>query len=229
MHRAGKTYDESYGQAVFGPGLPPSTFPWAFRIGDDLGVSIPMFTDLGGNGGYSLVDSAATRLYRGDGLVGETTEPGFGEFPGLPAENSKYRLTTELTRSAPFDVATAISAEWTFKSAHVDGEEPAAVPLNTVHFTPVLDDANSARAGKPFLVPLVLQDETGAYSRPKKVTVEASYDEGKTWQRVPVLINLVAKLDHPAGAESVSLRVSASDRDGNTVKETLIRAYKLRK
>ena len=228
-HRAGKTYDESYGQAVFGPGLPPTTFPWAFRIGDELGVSIPMFTDLGGNGGYSLVDSAATRLYRGDELVGETPEPGFGDFTGLPAKNSKYRLTTELTRSAPFDVSTEISAEWTFKSAHVDGEEPAAVPLNTVHFTPVLDDANSARAGKPFLVPLVLQDETGAYSRPKRVTVEASYDEGKTWQRVPVLINLVAKLDHPAGAKSVSLRVSASDRDGNTVKETLIRAYKLRK
>ncbi len=228
-HRAGKTYDESYGQAVFGPGLPPTTFPWAFRADDELGVSIPMFTDLGGNGGYSLVDSAATRLYRGDELIGETGEPGFGDFTGLPAESSTYRLTTELTRAAPFDVSTAISAEWTFKSAHVDGAELAAVPLNTVHFTPVLDDANSAQRGKPFLVPLVLQDETGAYSRPKRITVEASYDEGKTWQRVPVLINLVAALHHPAGAESVSLRVSASDRDGNTVKETLIRAYKLRK
>jgi hypothetical protein len=42
-------------------------------------------------------------------------------------------------------------------------------------------------------------------------------------------LNLVAALRHPAGAESVSLRASATDRDGNTVKETLIRAYKLRK
>jgi subtilisin family serine protease len=228
-HRAGRTYDESYGQAVFGPGLPPTEFPWAFRFGDELGVSIPMFADFGGNAGYSLVDSAATRLYRGDELVGETTEAGFGDFLGLPAQEGDYRLTTELTRSAPFDTATAMSAEWTFTSAHVDGEDVAAVPLNTVRFLPRLDEQNSAKAGKPFLVPLVVQDETGAYSRPKHVSVEASYDEGATWQRVPVLLNLVAALRHPAGAESVSLRVSASDRDGNTVQETLIRAYKLRK
>ncbi|HEY7595584.1 MAG TPA: S8 family peptidase [Actinophytocola sp.] len=228
-HRAGRTYDEPYGRAVFGPGLPPTEFPWGYRIGDDLGVSIPMFTDAGGNSGYSVVDSAATRLYRGEELVGETAEPGFGEFTGLPAGAADYRLTTELTRAAPFDLATSISAEWTFRSSHVDGEEPAALALNTVHFTPVLDEQDSAKRGKPFLVPLVLQDETGAYSRPRRVTVEASYDEGETWQRVPVLLNLVAALNHPAAAESVSLRVSASDRDGNTVKETLIRAYKLRK
>ena len=34
-----------------------------------------------------------------------------------------------------------------------------------------------------------------------------------------------AKLNHPAGATSVSLRASATDRDGNTVKQTIIRAY----
>jgi subtilisin family serine protease len=228
-HRAGRTYDESYGQAVFGPGLPPTEFPWAFRFGDELGVSIPMFADAGGNSGYSVVDSAATRLYRGDELLGETTEPGFGDFLDLPAEPGDYRLATELTRSAPFDTSTSISAEWTFKSAHVDGEEPAAVPLNTIRFLPRLDEQNTAPRGKTFLVPLLLQDETGGFNRPRRLTVEASYDEGKTWQRVPVLLNLVAALHHPADSESVSLRASATDRDGNTVKETVIRAYKLRK
>ena len=73
-----------------------------------------------------------------------------------------------------------------------------------------------------------LRDETGATLRPKQLTVEVSYDEGKTWQRVPVTSNQVAKLNHPAGATSVSLRVSATNRDGNTVKETIIRAYTLR-
>jgi len=228
-HRAGRTDDESYGQAVFGPGLPPTEFPWAFRAGDELGVSVPMFADLGGNAGYSIVDSAATRLYRGEELVGETAEPGFGDFLGLPAERGDYRLTTELTRSAPFDTSTAISAEWTFSSAHVDGAEPAAVPLNIIRFLPHLDEQNSAPRGKTFLLPLLVQDETGGYSRPRRLTVEASYDEGKTWRRVPVLLNLVAALRHPADAESVSLRASATDRDGNTVSETLIRAYKLRK
>ncbi|MGH3763350.1 S8 family peptidase [Actinophytocola sp.] len=228
-YRAGRTYDESFNHAVFGPGLPPTEFPWGYRLGDEIGVSIPMFTDLGGNAGYSTVDSAATKLYRGSELVGASPEPGFGVFGGLPAGAGDYRLTTELTRSAPFDVSTAISAEWTFRSAHVDGDEPAALALNTVRFLPALDGANSAPAGKPFLVPMVLQDETGSYLRPRRLTVEASYDEGKTWQRVPVLLNLVAALHHPTGAESVSLLASATDRDGNTVRETVIRAYKLRK
>ncbi len=122
-----------------------------------------------------------------------------------------------------------MSAEWTFSSAHVDGEDPAEVALSTVRFLPALDAANSAPAGRPFLVPMLLEDETGSYARPRRLTVEASYDEGTTWHRVPVLLNLVAALHHPAHAESVSLRASATDRDGNTVSETVIRAYKLRK
>ncbi|MGH3879111.1 MAG: S8 family peptidase [Actinophytocola sp.] len=227
-YRAGRTYHESFGQAVFGPGLPATEFPWGYRIGDELGVGIPMFSDFGGNAGYSIVDTSSTKLYRGEELVGESPEAGYGVFTGLPAESGEYRLTTELTRSAPFDLSTEMSAEWTFTSAHVDGEEPAALALNAVRYLPLLDDANSAPAGR-FLVPVLLQNESGAHERPRRLTVEASYDEGKTWQRVPVLLNLVAALNHPTGAESVSLRASATDRDGNTVKQTVIRAYKLRK
>jgi hypothetical protein len=71
-------------------------------------------------------------------------------------------------------------------------------------------------------------DETGAMARPKQLSVEVSYDEGKTWQRVLVTAQLTAVLHHPANATSVSLRASATDRDGNTVKQTVIRAYTLR-
>ena len=39
---------------------------------------------------------------------------------------------------------------------------------------------------------------------------------------------LVATLRHPTDATSVSLRASATDTDGNTVKQTVIRAYTLR-
>jgi hypothetical protein len=77
-------------------------------------------------------------------------------------------------------------------------------------------------------VPLQVLDETGASIRPKQLSVEVSYDEGKSWQRVPVNAKLVATLHHPAGATSVSLRASATDADGNTVKQTVIRAYTLR-
>ena len=35
-------------------------------------------------------------------------------------------------------------------------------------------------------------------------------------------------VDHPAGAEFVSLRSSITDADGNTQRQTIIRAYALR-
>ncbi|HEY0451942.1 S8 family peptidase [Actinophytocola sp.] len=228
-YRPGRSYPARFNHAVFGPGLPATDFPWVYRFADEIGVSIPLFTDADGNAGYSAVKSGSTKLYLGNELVGESTDPGWGSFTDLPAAAGDYRLTTEAVRTADFDVTTAVSAEWTFSSSHVDGDQPAAVALNTVRFLPVLDGANSAPAGRPFLVPLAMQDETGALQRPRELTVEASYDEGKSWQQVPVLFNLVAALHHPAGASSVSLRASASDRDGNTVKQTVIRAYKLRK
>ncbi len=43
------------------------------------------------------------------------------------------------------------------------------------------------------------------------------------------ILNAVAVLYHPANADSVSLRATATDRDGGKVTETVLRAYKLRK
>lgn len=35
----------------------------------------------------------------------------------------------------------------------------------------------------------------------------------------------MARLDHPATADSVSLRAGVTNRDGSTVTQTIIRAY----
>jgi hypothetical protein len=64
----------------------------------------------------------------------------------------------------------------------------------------------------------------------KDPSVEVSYDDGASWTKVKVERkgegwNL--RLDHPKRAHYVSLRASARDRSGNSVKQTLIRAYGL--
>ena len=224
-YQAGRTYHESFNKPVFGPGLPPRDDPWVYRSGDTIAGQIPLFTDGGGNAG-TTDDTGVTRLYRNGQLVGEVPAAGYGYFPGLPAAAGDYRLTTEATRPAPYDLSTAVSAEWTFSSSHVDSV--TALPVNVVRFLPELDADGAAPAGCAFDVPLKFQDETGAFGRPRNLTVEVSYDEGASWQRVRVTPGLVAKLRHPAGATSVSLRASAGDRDGNTVKQTVIRAYRLK-
>lgn len=227
-YRAGRTYRAPVNHAVFGPALPRWADPWGTRTGDELNIAVPLFGDAAGNAGFSAVESGGTKLYLGDEVIGENPFPGGGQFGGLPAEEREYRLTTEAVRPDIFDTTTALSAEWTFRSSRVDGERPGTVDLNAVRYHPALDRDNTAPAGRPHLVPVQLQDESGATQLPRSLRIDVSYDDGATWQRVPVLLNVVAVLHHPAGAKSVSLRAAATDRDGNTVKQTLVRAYQLR-
>ncbi|OLF14574.1 hypothetical protein BLA60_04155 [Actinophytocola xinjiangensis] len=227
-YRPGRTYHERFNDPVFGPVLPPTEFPWTWRNSDGIYVEIPMFADAAGNAGVSSTGQANTRLYVDDELVGETPRSASGYFTDLPAEPRTYRLTTQASRPAPFTMTTAVSAEWTFRSSQVDAPEFRPIELNVVRFLPELDANGTAPAGRPFLLPLELRDETGAAVRPRRLTVEVSYDEGSVWRRAPVSPGLVARLGHPAGASSVSLRVSATDQDGNTVTQTVTRAYLLR-
>lgn len=227
--RPGTTQQARFNHAVFGPAFPDVGFPEAFRFGDLAGFRLPLFGDSDGDAGLSPVDSGSTKLFRDGQLVGETAQAGFGTFT-LPPEAAGYRLTTSAVRPGIFDVSTRIDAAWTFRSAHTDdtGLNPTPLPLSAIRFTPKLDDDNTARAGRPFLVPVALQLQSGATVRPPRLSVEVSYDEGKTWRPAQVLGNLAVLLFHPAGATSVSLRAKASDRNGNTVEQTIIRAYKLK-
>jgi hypothetical protein len=229
-YRPGRTYHRQYNHPMFGPGLPsggnPWGMPWAWRRDNRIAVTLPLYTDNAGNAGFTLEESGSTKLYLDDQLVSEFPFAGSLDAFDLPAAEGNYRLTTESVNPARFAPTASVSAEWTFRSSHVD--EMTALDLNVVRFLPRLAADGSAPAGRSFVVPLKFQDETSAYHRPRELTVEVSYDEGKTWQRVPVTSKLEAKLRHPADATSVSFRASATDRDGNTVKQTIIRAYTLR-
>jgi hypothetical protein len=69
--------------------------------------------------------------------------------------------------------------------------------------------------------------ETGNVGTPK---VEVSYDDGRTWKQVRLDHKGAAwqaTVDHPRGAEFVSLRSTVSDKDGNKASQTVIRAYAL--
>ena len=65
-----------------------------------------------------------------------------------------------------------------------------------------------------------------------QLTVEVSYDGGQTWQQAQVQKqpdgSYRVTATHPKHADEVSLRVSASDSDGNTVVQTLPEAFSVR-
>ncbi|GAB3891590.1 hypothetical protein GCM10029964_065010 [Kibdelosporangium lantanae] len=58
--------------------------------------------------------------------------------------------------------------------------------------------------------------------------VEASYDDGVTWTSAPTVSARdtgVALLRHPKAPGFVSLRITARDKDGSSVSQTVLRAY----
>jgi hypothetical protein len=80
-------------------------------------------------------------------------------------------------------------------------------------------------------VPVIVQAQAGsAATRNRSLRVEVSYDDGRTWQPVELRRGpggTRAILAHPRGAGFVSLRAKAADSAGNTVEQTIIRAYRI--
>jgi subtilisin family serine protease len=225
-YAAGSRTVERWGRAVLGPHLPQATvfLPPATRGGDSIFVALPLHGDTAGHSGYGDV-LGTTTLFR-DG-VALTTHPyaASGDW-SVPPGDAAYRLETTATGTGIGGQSPTIAVRWAFRSAHT--EQEAALPLLAVRFAPPVDARNTARAGRPFAVPVRVTTLPGtAYGRLRPPVVEVSYDEGGTWRRAPVVAG-TALLRHPAGARWVSLRATASDTAGNSVRQTILRAYALR-
>lgn len=233
VYEAGKTVRQRWNVGVFGPAFPhTSAAPawWAGRSGDEIRLNIPLFTDQAAHRyGFSAVDAASTTLYYDGDQVGESVpKPGQGIFR-VPSDGGTYQLTVDATRSVS-KLSTRISATWTFSSKIVDGPEQP-LPLLAVRFAPDLDDNNQAPAGHAFTVPVHVQrNGQGAAPELADLTVQASFDDGVSWQPVRLVRDRSgwrAMIRHPRGAEFVSLRATAVDTDGSKVEQTITRAYAL--
>lgn len=144
----------------------------------------------------------------------------------MPDEPGTYRIEANVTRTNA-SYSTRLSTTWTFASSRV---ELTALPALAVRFAPTLDDHNLARTGTA-KYPVTVQQQAGAtYGNLTTLTVEASYDDGKTWRPAKVKgtgLSRTVTVDHPAGTPFVSLRATAADDRGTAVTETIIRAYGL--
>ncbi|MGI5215529.1 S8 family serine peptidase [Plantactinospora sp. CA-290183] len=225
-YRAGQSYQEQWSRGVFGPTVaaPPYEHQWVTRLGDTLYVQAPLYGDGVGRAGFSSIATGRITLLRDgepltelDGLNGELT---------VPPEAADYRLTMTGERGGPATLSTRVEVTWTFRSAHVDGDAPSRLPLSTVRFSPRVDSDNTAPAGQTGTVPVTVtaQPDSGAGAN-RSLTVEASYDDGTSWHPVEVSAGQ-ALVRHPETPGYVSLRATATDTAGNTVTQTVVRAYK---
>jgi hypothetical protein len=228
---AGRRYKQVWNRPVFGPDLvggPGNGLVHPFRwINPDTGehemlVYPSLLGDRAGRQGNGNGTSRIT-LFRDGKLVATSDIPGFGLFT-VPPEPAPYRLETELTDRTGVDFSRTVRVEWTFQSGPT-GTGQVPLPLSVVRFTPSLSAQGAAPAGRAFAVPVSVQAQAGSTAAPNRaLTVQVSFDDGQSWRSVAVRDGHVV-VKHPSGNGFVSLRATATDQAGNTVDQTVIRAY----
>ncbi|HLL67581.1 MAG TPA: S8 family serine peptidase [Micromonosporaceae bacterium] len=232
-YRAGKTYTERYGSGPFGPGFPATHTPdlWGSRTGDRLSGAMPLLTDADGHASLFYFGSTltpVTKLYRNGELI--SSSEFFDWRSDVPAEAADYRLESSVTGGFG-GLSTDVRSVFTFRSALTDPNRATKLPLSAVRYTPTLDANNAAPAGKPFTIPVTVQRQPGAQAHAvKTLTVDVSYDDGGTWQPTTLKraagTTWTATVTHPGTAGFVSLRAKSTDTAGNSVDQTIIRAYR---
>ncbi|WP_351235857.1 S8 family serine peptidase [Streptomyces sp. NPDC002133] len=232
-YRAGKSYTERFNIGVFGPALgdrrtePLGENPGIARNGNTIRAYLPLFGDGSGhwgNSNYLTVDDSL-QVDGKEILASSDPSPTDGGEYTVPAKDSAYKLALDTSRDPAFSpVSTRVKAEWTFRSAETPEGTWTALPLSVVRFSPDLTLAGTAKAGRQFKVPFHVEG-AAAGQQPKKLAFEVSYDEGTTWQPARAVGSGHLSLKHPAKAGSVSLRAKLTDMQGNTLVQTIERAY----
>lgn len=220
-YQAGRTYRERFGAGVFGPRMAPEGGFALFRRDNDLFGGPPLLSDGAGHTGRDLVGQGETALYRNGKVIG-TQDAELSDSGGftVPAANAAYKLVTSFTR--PETVArtsTKVTATWWFRSKTTPEGEKITVPVSTVHFTPELSLRGTAPADRKIRVPVTVLG-----GKPKSLTVQVSYDDGRTWRTVPVSSG-AATVKNPHKGGHVSLRGTVTDASGNKSEITVTRAY----
>ncbi|MFC5835804.1 S8 family peptidase [Nonomuraea insulae] len=217
-YRAAEVVKENW----FGPVVRPAALA-ATRTGDVLSLNVPEYVDADGHygftGGSADPDTSAARVYRNGQLVqeGKTLR---GTFPAVQ-EDAEYRLELVTTRTSEnWRYATATQSAWTFRSARPEGTQP--LPLLGVDYDVPADLEGEVRRTLPVSLGFTAR---GA----RTLTAEMSYDDGKTWRRLPLLPlgqgRYTALVSHRATDTGVSLRVTATGAAGNRFEQTVTRAY----
>jgi hypothetical protein len=243
-YRAGVSYAEGWNRAPFAPALAdhPSPTPpaqlngSATRRGDDLTLRPSLFSDQSSPAHRSVVgawDHRRERLLRdGQAVIDRIDEPDRRVFVpiGVPPEPATYRYEVSMSRGSDiFELSTQVDAAWTFRSEHVAGSTPESLPLMTLRWSPDLDE-NNHTSRRVMILPARIDRTKAATSAIASVEVDASFDDGATWSRVPGVVladHWLGIVAHPRHAAFVSLRATVRAVDGSQAEQTVLRAYGL--
>ncbi|MGI5289758.1 S8 family serine peptidase [Nonomuraea polychroma] len=227
---------QTWGVAVSGPSFATSG---AWREGNTVTFDgARLFSE--GVPGRVGMDGAATgtlSLAKGDQVISTIDYTRCGPWEvdscrltaGLPAEPATYTLSATAGRQVPHStLSTKVESTWTFHSASTAKRE--ALALAAVRFAPEgLDEYNRAKPGSSTRLPIWIERNPGAPAAAvKSIHLQISVDDGATWRDIRVRAkgsDWTAQLTNPRTAGFMSLRATSTDTAGNTVSQTIHRAY----
>ena len=241
-YQPGETVSTSWFRAAVRPALLPQVAPTQ-RQGDTLQLNVFEWVDDAGNHFpevYGLApypgDTITTRIYQDGQQVAEATVPR-DNFPMAP-EAAEYRIELDVTRQADWwRTSTATRTVWTFSSAQaVSG--PELLPLLSIDYDLAVDLTNTAphprdRKGPPTMY-LQVSQQSLDLPEVTQAQVWISYDDGATWTPRPTWHRQDGRFEvrlDSRGANGTtgyaSIRVEATDADGNRIEQEIIRAWRL--
>ncbi|MEU8164059.1 S8 family serine peptidase [Micromonospora parva] len=225
---------ETWHAPVIRPAVPAGGgVPVPTRTGDTLNLRVAEFVDADGNfreaGGSDESDTVAIRVSR-DGQQIADLSGGWAPVP-TTAKSARYRLDLTTQRSSDeWRYGTRTDTAWEFTSARPAGDAATPLSLLQVDYRVPADLSGTVRGNRSHQVGLTLRQPAGVPAPSgTSVRVQVSFDGGVTWRNAPTKgsgTRYTATV--PAGRGTVSLRVHAADRAGNTVDQTVLQAYGLR-
>ncbi|NYH40282.1 subtilisin family serine protease [Micromonospora jinlongensis] len=223
---------ETWHAPVIRPAVPASGAPVPTRTGDSLDLRVPEFVDADGH--YSVAgnseesDTVEARVSR-DGKQIADLSGGWAPVP-TTAQRARYRLDLTTKRSsAEWRYGTRTDTAWEFTSARPTGDAKPLSLLQVDYQVPA-DLLGTVRGNRPHQLGVTLRQPAGvAAPTGTSVRVQVSFDGGVSWRNAPTRGSGTRYTTTvPAGRGTVSLRVHAADRAGNTVDQTVLQAYGLR-
>ncbi|THV28000.1 hypothetical protein [Glycomyces paridis] len=230
----GETTTAAWQRAPLSVGLEAGTpaFTPGFYLYGEYGFAqfAPLMFSSGADG--EAIDSNGldgwSRLAR-DGQVVAESETGSGlDLDATLIEDGWYTFTAKAGRAVPWTPLGTLSvAEWTFPMA--PSGTNMALPVSVVDFaaTGIVD--GYATAGTTQQIDLAYTPQAGTEPQAcTAMTLEVSFDDGITWQQVPidrVGDRATAELALPQVPGFVSVRFSAADASGAIVEHQTLRSY----
>ncbi|MEV0950027.1 S8 family serine peptidase [Promicromonospora sp. NPDC050249] len=201
--------------------------------GRTLDLGLVPWSDAGGHPFESFGgDTTRLRVWQDGAAVADNTYP--SAQVRIPAGGADYRVVLGAAQEGSWwDRSTQVRTEWNFHTEPGGSvAEPVQLPaLDVAYAVKGLDLRNEAPRRTTATV--TVGHQAGSTGSPVTgASLWWSADDGATWHKATLRRTAAgvytAGLDVPAGTEHVSVRVSAKDKSGGTVQQTVIRAYGVR-